>query len=439
MGFFDFCCVGGGCVCWVDFGKVQLVLQLGYCVGGLDLNCYFCFVVFLMMVVVIVFVIFQMVVVQIIVVKLLVDVCLCYEDVDQIGIVVKVDVLMICVWVGVQVISGFWLVLVEVQGNLVIDGNYYDGVNGVVICFLVVDLQNIVFYCVQFQYKIKVLVIIVGWQWIMFDDEWYVGVVNFCQNGQIFDVVCVEWIGVVNLKVDVSYVWGVWMIWGIDGVGVCLQLIDGDNVFVNLSYKILIGMLIGFVYLVDQDELIVQVFWLLSQIYGGCFVGLYVIMKVVKLFYVVSYVCQLDYYCNFNCYQVDYYLVDVGFDVYGVKFGGGYEVFGVDCGIVLMLFQFLVDSVFKFQGWVNKFFIILVDGVCDVYGSVGYGWKVIGLLKVVILQVVYYCFESDWVVCYYGNEVDLFVSVKFCKMMILVCYVDYCVDCFVIDMYKFWF
>lgn len=380
----------------------------------------------------------QMAAAQTIVVKPLVDARLRYEDVDQTGIAAKADALTIRVRAGVQATSGPWSALVEAQGNLAIDGNYYDGVNGAATRPLVADPQNIALYRAQLQYKTKALAITAGRQRITLDDERYVGAANFRQNGQTFDAVRVEWTGVANLKADVSYVWGVRTIWGIDGAGARPQSIDGDNVFANLSYKTPIGTLTGFAYLVDQDEPTVQAFRLSSQTYGGRFAGSHAITKAVKLSYAASYARQSDYHRNPNRYQADYYLVDAGLDVHGAKLGGGYEVLGADRGTALTSFQFPVDSAFKFQGWANKFLTTPADGVRDAYGSAGYGWKAIGPLKVVTLQAVYHRFESDRVVRHYGNEVDLLASAKLRKTTISARYADYRADRFATDTHKFW-
>ncbi|MBJ6121757.1 alginate export family protein [Sphingomonas mollis] len=374
---------------------------------------------------------------QTITVTPLVDVRLRHEHVDQDGIAANADATTIRIRSGVQASTGHWSATVEAQGNLAIVGDYYDGLNGTASRPLIADPQNVALYLAQVQYRTPALAITAGRQRIALDDERFVGNAPFRQNAQTYDAVRVEWIGVPNLKADVTYAWDVRTIWGIDGVGTRQQGIGGDNVFANIGYRTPIGTVTGFAYLVDQDEVLVQGYRLSSQTYGARFAGTRPIGKA-KLAYQASYARQSDYHRNPIDYAADYYLADIGLDLNGPKLGAGYEVLGASSGTALTSFQTPLSSLFKFQGWVDKFLTTPADGIRDVYGSAGYGWKAIGALQAVSLQAVYHRFESDRAVRHYGNEIDLLASARVGRTTASVRYADYDADRFGNDTRKLW-
>jgi len=361
-----------------------------------------------------------------------------YETVDQAGLPTDADALTIRVRSGIQASSGPLTAIVEAQGTLAVVGDYYDGLHGAATRPLVADPQNIALNRAQLQYRTKAIAVTVGRQRITLDDERFVGAVAFRDNGQTFDAARVEWTGVKGLKADVTYAWRVNTIWGIDGTGARARSIGGSNVLANLSYASPIGTLTGFAYLVDQDEAAVQGFRLSNQTYGARLAGARPLGKGIKLSYQLSYATQSDYDRNPNRYRADYYLVDAGLDLHAIKLGGGYEVLGADKGVALAAFETPVATGFKFQGWADKFLTTPPDGVRDLYGSLGYGWKQAGPFKALTLQAVYHRFASDRHSRLYGDEIDLLASAKLGKTSLSARYADYQADGFATDTRKFW-
>ena len=370
--------------------------------------------------------------------KPLVDLRVRYEHDVQDGLPEKSTALTARLRAGVSAASGSLSALVEAQGTTALIDHYYDGLEGAATRPLINDPQNVALYRAQLQYHTKDLTITAGRQRIVLDDERFVGNVGFRQNGQTFDAVRTEWTPIKGLKADVSYVWSVRTIWGIDGHGARQQAVSGDNVLANLSYATPIGTVTGFAYLVDQDEAAVQAFRLSSQTYGARVAGSRALAKGVKLSWQASYATQSDYRNNPNNYRADYYLVDAGLDVGSWKLGGGYEVLGADKGVALTSFQTPLATLFKFQGWADKFLTTPPNGVRDLYGSVGYGVKQIGPAKGVTLQAIYHRFTSDRLSQHQGNELDLLASAKFGKTLVSVRYADYDADTFATDTHKLW-
>jgi hypothetical protein len=324
------------------------------------------------------------------------------------------------------------------RGRSALVSHYYDGLQGNAARPLVADPQDIALYRAQLQYKSKAVTLTAGRQRIALDDERFVGAIGFRQNGQTFDAVRAEWTAIPKLKVDVSYVWSVRTIWGIDGNGARQQAVSGDTILANAAYATPVGTLTGFAYLVDQDEAVVQGFRLSSQTYGARLTGARAIAKGVKLSYQVSYARQSDYHRNPNSYGASYYLIDGALDVQAVRFGAGYEVLGADKGIALTSFQTPLATGFKFQGWADKFLTTPPNGVRDLYGSLGYGLKALGPAKSLSVQAIYHRFDSDRLSQHYGNELDLLASAKFGRTTVSARYADYRAHGFATDTRKAW-
>ena len=370
--------------------------------------------------------------------KPLADLRVRYENDRQDGLAANSDALTVRLRAGLSASDGPWSALVEAQGLLAIDGQYYDGVHGAATRPLINDPQNIALSRAQIQYRTADFAITAGRQRIMLDDERFVGFSGFRQNGQTFDAVRTEWTPIKGLKADVSYVWSVRTIWGMDGYGARQQAVSGNNLLGNLSYGTPLGTLTGFAYLVDQDEAAVQGYRLSSQTYGVRFSGSRPIARAVKISWAASYATQSDYHRNPNAYRADYYLIDATLDVSAWKINGGYEVLGADKGGALTSFQTPLATLFKFQGWADKFLTTPPNGVRDLYGSLGYGVKQIGPAQGVIVQAVYHRFDSDRLSQHEGNELDLLASAKFGRTTLSARYADYRADTFATDTHKFW-
>jgi hypothetical protein len=371
-------------------------------------------------------------------VKPLVDVRLRYEGVDQVGLPETADAVTTRVRAGLQVSEGPWSALAEAQGNLAIVGEYYDGLHGSATRRpLVSDPGSVGLYRAQIQYRTTPLTVTAGRQRIQLDDERFVGAAAIRNNGQTFDAVRTEFAPLTGVKADVTYAWGVRTVWGIDGFGARQQAIGGDNVFATLGWASPIGTLTGFAYLVDADEAAVQGFRLSSQSYGVRLAGSRRIGRA-TVAWQASHARQSDYHRNPNDYRAEYWLADLAVDLAGPKLGAGYEVLGADRGVALTSFQTPYSAIFKFQGWADKFTTTPADGIRDVYGSAGWGWKTVGALKAVSVQAVYHRFHSDRLVRHYGNEIDLLASARLGRTTASVRYADYRADRFGTDTQKLW-
>ncbi|PZU11641.1 hypothetical protein [Sphingomonas sp.] len=362
-----------------------------------------------------------------------------YENVDQEGLAhTSGDDFSIRGRLGLSGTSGRISAIVIGQGAVSPAGDAYDGLNGLANRPLVADPDNIALYVAQIQYRAPGVTVTAGRQRIVLDDERFVGNVAFRDNAQTFDAVRAEATPIRGLKADVSYVWGVRTIWGFQGTGARQQAVSGDTVLANLSYVTSLGTLTGFGYWIDQDEAAVQGFRLSSKTVGARFAGSHAFSKTAKLSYQLSYAHQTDFHNNPNAYAADYYLADAMLEWRMLRIGAGYEVLGADRGVALTSFQTPLGTNFKFQGWADKFLTTPPNGVRDLYGSAGYGWKKAGPFAGVLAQIVYHDFRSDRLDQHYGTEWDVILSGKIGKTTLSVRYADYDARRFAADTRKIW-
>ncbi|WP_306812540.1 alginate export family protein [Sphingobium sp. CFD-2] len=335
---------------------------------------------------------------------------------------------------GGEVSKGPWAFLAEAEGTLAIDEDYNSGVNGKTLYPIVADPETVEANRVQIQYRTKPLVVTVGRQRINLDDQRFVGSVAWRQNEQTFDAVRIEYMGIKNLKVDLSYAMAARTIWGMDGgkFGSANRPTDikGDDVFANISYKTKLGTLTGFAYLVDEDEAVAPPRRNSSQTYGLRFTGAQPLAKKVKLSYLASYARQSDHATNPVDYSADFVTAELGLDIAAFKLTAGYELLGSDAGATGIAGGFAFQTPFatlhKFNGWADKFLTTPGTGIQDYYAGVAYSVLNVGKAGPLVASFIYHRFSSDRLSIHYGDEYDAQVTLKLNRhLSALVKYADY--------------
>ena len=367
----------------------------------------------------------------------MIDARLRTERVEQDGLPLDGEAVTLRLRAGAQASEGPLTALVEAQGNLSLAGRYDDGLSGPAARPLIADPENIAIHRAQLALKLPLVTLTAGRQRITLDDERFVGAVGFRQNGQSFDAVRAEVTPVKGVKADLSYVWSVRTIWGVDGTGARQRAVGGDTVFANLSWANPIGTLTGFGYWADQDEAAVQGFRLSSRTFGVRLAGARTLGKA-KLAWQLSHARQSEFGRNPNDYAAHYWLADLSVDLDGPRLGAGYEVLGADDGRPFTSFQTPLATGFKFQGWADKYLATPPDGVRDLYLSAGWSWKAVGPAKAVALQAAWHRYESDRLTRHYGDELNLLASAKLGRTTASVRFADYRADGFATDTRKFW-
>ena len=362
-----------------------------------------------------------------------------YESVDQEDIAEDANALTFRLRAGAELNSGDWSLLAEGEGTAALSEDYFSGLNDKTDRPLVADPENIELNRLQIQYRGQAkTTVTLGRQRINLLDQRFVGAAAWRQNEQTFDAVRLEYGDPKGLKADLSYVWSVRTIWGVDGRDARQQAIGGNNVFATVSYPTVLGTLSGFAILVDQDEEAVQAFRLSSQTYGLRLEGSHPIGKDAKLNYALSYARQSDHHRNPNDYGADYLLAEVGAEMSALKLGLGHERLGADDGDPLASFQTPLGTLHKFQGWADKFTTTPPNGVRDSYASLGYGWKKPFGLDAINASLIYHRFESDRLDIYYGNEWNAQLAFKKGRWGVTAKLAAYDAELFATDTRKFW-
>lgn len=361
-----------------------------------------------------------------------------YEHVDQDGLPRDADAVTLRVRPGATARWRGWSALIEGEGVVALADGYNDGTNGRTLYPLVVDPENLELNRAQLRYDGKDFTATAGRQRIALADERFVGPAAWRQSEQTFDAVRFQLGKPRGLSADVTYSWDVRTVNGRNGTGARPRAIGGDNVFALVSYGAKAGTLTGFAYLVDQDVAAVQGFRLSSQTWGVRFAGSAPIGREVKLGYVASWARQSDWHRNPNDYSADYRLTEASLIARGLTATAGYEVLGADKGAALTSVQTPLASYFRFNGWAGKFGTTPPNGLKDLYGTLGYGWKKTGPFDAVGLGATWHRFDSDRLGQHYGDELDLLASVKRGHYTVAARYARYKADAFASDTDKFW-
>ncbi|MEP6786157.1 MAG: alginate export family protein [Sphingomonadales bacterium] len=370
-------------------------------------------------------------------IKPIIDARLRYEGVDQAGIANRADAVTVRVRAGAEAKSGDFTFLAEAEGVLALNENYNSSVNGRTAFPIVPDPQTIGLNRLQLQYRgLPKTVVTIGRQRINLDDQRFVGSVAWRQDEQTFDAARVEWSGIKNLKVDLTYAWKVRTIWGIDGIPARPESISGSNIFGNASLVTKVGTITVFGYAVDQDQ--TPLLANSSLTFGGRFAGTHAFDKTTKLAVLLSYARQTDYGRNPNRYTAQYYAGDVSIGIKTLTIGAGFEILGSDTGAALTSFQTPLATLHKFNGWADKFLVTPPNGLSDAYGSIGYGWRKVGRIDAIALTAVYHRFGSDRLGLRYGDEINLQATARLKRYTFLLKYADYHASGFATDTQKLW-
>ena len=378
--------------------------------------------------------------------KPLIDTRLRYEHVDQQGFANEAEAITARARLGVEATEGALSFLVEAEGTFAIEEKYSSGLNRKTLLPaaagypVIADPENVELNRIQLQYKgLPGTVLTGGRQRINLEDQRFVGAVGWRSNEQTYDSVRLEYSGVKNLKVDLTYNWSVRTIWGVDGSRRGFvnrpQAMNGDNIFANIGYKTPVGTLSGFYYRVDVDEVPVALRRMSSSTFGARFSGSRPLSKAIKWSYTLSYARQQDIGTNPLDYRAEYFLAEGFLDINALKLGAGIEQLGGDSSVSTkatglpfaggFAFQTPLATLHKFQGWADKFLTTPAAGITDYYASAAYAWKKVGPFDLITATTVYHRFDSDVRKIHYGDEINLQLAAKIKKYTITAKYADY--------------
>lgn len=169
-----------------------------------------------------------------------------------------------------------------------------------------------------FQYKNDNLTAKIGRQVITYDNHRFVGHVAWRQDQQTFDGATISWKANDNLKVDGAYVVKRNRIFAEDGD------FDSNDFYLNANYNFGASSLVGYSYLLDNDDLDIQ-----SNTFGLRYAG-----KSggnIQFLYTAEYAIQSSEQGEGD-FDTDYFLLEAGVTFKGITAKLGFESLGSDDG-----------------------------------------------------------------------------------------------------------
>jgi len=367
-----------------------------------------------------------------------IDARLRWERVDQDGLPDRADAVTARLRSGIRAEAGRLQALVESEATLAVVERYNSGTNGLVRYPLVIDPEDIELNRAQLRYRAGQVTATAGRQLLELADQRFVGSATFRQNQQTFDAARLQLGDAERAFADLNYAWSVRTVNGINGTGSRPAAIGGTNLFALAGVRTPVGTLTGFAYLVDEDAVAVQGYRLESQTYGVRLTGSHAVGRGASIAYNASWARQSDWHRNPNDYAATYWLAEATGTRGRLSVTAGHEVLGADDGRALTSVQTPLSSLFKFQGWADKFTTTPPDGVRDLYAGGALTWKAPGPFDGASLSGTWHRFRSDRLDQRYGTELDLLASVRKRRTTLSARYARYRADAFATDTTKFW-
>lgn len=367
----------------------------------------------------------------------LVDVRLRYENVDQDGLPEDAEALTLRARLGLET-GKAWNTSVLVEGNFMLplqnDYRADPAVAHNVQYPVVADPENYAINRLQLtNSSLPQTTITLGRQRINLDDQRFVGNVGWRQTEQTYDALRVVNKSLKNLTLDVTWLNQVNRVFGKDSPQ---GRYSGDSLLANMGYRLPVGLLTGFGYLLSFDPMTaVPAAQDSSATWGLRFNGERALQNSVKLTYAASYAHQRERGANPLSFENDYYLAE---------FGAAYRQFNVGLGWEILDgdgrkgFATPLATLHKFQGWGDKFLATPVNGIDDRYASAGFVTKSAGPFDSLALLVSHHRFASQRLSQAYGSETDLQAQVKRHRFTGTLKFADYDASGFATDTSKLW-
>jgi hypothetical protein len=260
-----------------------------------------------------------------------------------------------------------------------------------------------------------------GRQEVIFDNARFVGNVGWRQNHQSFDALA--WVAPADFPVAITaaYVNNVNTITGGD--------LRTDTYLLNVSKNFEdVGKLTVYGYSLDVHAAPTAS----TLTIGARFAGAMDMGDMGGVDYTLEYANQSDNADNTLSIDADYYRIEVGGELSGIKLGIGQELLGSDAGTIG--FATPLATKHAHNGWADKFLGTPANGLEDTFIRVG------GKVSDVNLLAVYHDYAADEGGADYGTELDLLAKYKVNKQTVVgLKYADYSADTFATDTQKIWF
>lgn len=272
---------------------------------------------------------------------------------------------------------------------------------------------------------------VAGRQKVNFDNQRWIGSVDWRQNDQTFDLAQVTVKPVKGASIDYFHAWRVNRIFGPDSPQGIWRDTDIHNV--HASYAIpSVGTVSAYGYFLD----ILDAPAASSQTLGVRLSGAQPLGGGVKLLYAAEYANQRDLGPNLADFSLDYLLIEPGISVAGFTAKAGFERLQGDGAVGL---QTPLATLHAFNGWADKFLVTPPDGLRDLYGDISYKFGEGSALKGLLLRGIVHDFGATATDQAYGRELNLLAVYPVrSNVTLLTKFAHYDADGFASDTTKGW-
>ena len=225
------------------------------------------------------------------------------------------------------------------------------------------------------QYKSDSVTVKAGRQVVTYDGHRFVGHVGWRQDRQTFDGVTLAASPIKGLSLNYAFLDERNRIFADE------RDVDSSDHLINVSYQTPIGKLVGYGYLLEDEDTDMEL-----DTWGASLTGSADVSDSAKLLYALEFATQ-ETEGGATDYDADYTLIEAGVAFSGITAKIGYEVLGSDDG--MYGFSTPLATLHKFNGWADQFLGTPAQGLKDMYFSVG--GKVAGGKW----TIVYHDYEAD--------------------------------------------
>tara|TARA_R110000850_G_scaffold164262_10_gene289235 strand:- start:43410 stop:44678 length:1269 start_codon:yes stop_codon:yes gene_type:complete len=357
------------------------------------------------------------------------------ETVDQQGIAKSATASTLRLRAGARTAAWHGLSAV-IEGDAILrvgPKDYNDTVNGRVAFPVVADPSDVLLNQAYVRWQpVRQLEVIGGRQAINFDNQRWVGSVDWRQNDQTLDAARIGVVPAAGTRIDYAYSWRVNRVFGKDSPqGIWpdsdIHLLRGSATLAPL------GTLIAYGYWLD----IPAVPALSSRTLGARLTGEKPLSDGLRIHYAAEYARQSDLNINPRQFTHEYLLLESGVGIGPVTIRAGYERLEGDGDTAL---QTALATLHAFNGWTDRFLTTPPSGLRDLYADVQ--WR-IGSLFIntpATLRFQLHDFNATHGGADYGHEVGAWLTVPITRQISAAFKLShYEADAFATNTTKSWF
>ncbi|MFA6220495.1 MAG: alginate export family protein [Erythrobacter sp.] len=281
--------------------------------------------------------------------------------------------------------------------------DFNDTVNGLVQFPVVADPSDVLLNRAFVRWRPHTSVeVVAGRQKVNFDNQRWIGSVDWRQNDQTFDLAQVTVKPLDGAAIDYFHAWRVDRIFGPDSPQGVWRGSDIHNV--HAAYAIAsVGTVSVYGYFLDIPDAPAAS----SQTLGLRLSGAQSVGENAKLLYTVEYANQRDLGPNPADFSLDYLQIEPGISIGGFTVKAGLERLEGDGATAL---QTPLATLHAFNGWADKFLVTPSDGLRDLYGDISYRFGKGSSLNGLLLRGIVHDFRATATDQSYGRELDLLVA-----------------------------